>query len=244
MSSKKETSPSAPVIVTGATSGIGLATAGHLLQAGYSVIGIGRDFSKCSLESDRFRKEIIDFSEPQQAAEQFAQLLKSIDGEIRALVNNAGVGRMGHLEQLSQENILETFNVNVLAHVLITRLLLPRLKSQAVQSDILFIGSEAALKGAQQGSIYCASKFAIRGFSQALQEECANSRVRVSLINPGAVRTPFFNELQFEPGPDPSNAIDAQEIAELLLDVLQLRPGTVIDEINLSPRKRVWQHKS
>ena len=151
---------------------------------------------------------------------------------------------MGHLEQLSRQDISSVFNLNTLSPVLLTRTLLPRLKSQSRNSDIVFIGSEAALRGAQQGSVYCASKFAIRGFSQALREECASSPVRVALINPGAVRTPFFDSLQFEPGADEDNAIEPGDVARLVLDILQMRPGTVIDEINMSPRKKVWQRKS
>ena len=98
-------------------------------------------------------------------------------------------------------------------------------------------------RGTRQGSIYCASKFAIRGFSQALREECGKSNVRVTLINPGAVRTPFFDELHFEPGAAQENAIEPEDIAEVLLTVLQARPGTVFDEINLSPLSHVWQRK-
>ena len=105
------------------------------------------------------------------------------------------------------------------------------------------MGSEAALRGAQQGSLYCASKFALRGFAQALREECTSSTVRVSLVNPGAVRTPFFEALDFEPGTEAENAIEPGDVADAIVQILQMRPGTVVDEINLSPQKRVWQRK-
>lgn len=242
--SKSEIAESkAPVIITGASSGIGLAAASLLLQAGYHVIGLARDFGKCTLQHDRFRQVAMDLGDLEQAIQQFAQLLQSIEGDIRGLVNNAGVGKMGHLEQLSSKDIQDTFNLNILAQVLLTRALLPRLKSQSVLSDIIFIGSEAALRGAQQGSVYCASKFAIRGFAQSLREESASSPVRIALINPGAVRTSFFEQLAFEPGPDEANAIDPADVAAVLLEILQMRPGTVIDEVNLSPHKKVWQRK-
>jgi NADP-dependent 3-hydroxy acid dehydrogenase YdfG len=114
---------------------------------------------------------------------------------------------------------------------------------QHEQGDIIFLGSEAALHGARQGSIYCASKFALRGFAQSLREECGKAHVRVTLINPGAVRTPFFRELSFEPGMAADNAINPLDIAAAVLLVLKSRPGTVFDEINLTPLNHVWQKK-
>jgi NADP-dependent 3-hydroxy acid dehydrogenase YdfG len=66
----------------------------------------------------------------------------------------------------------------------------------------------------------------------------------VSVLNPGAVRTAFFNELHFEPGSDPENAIEPEDVAEVILTILDARPGTVIDEINLSPQKQVWKKKN
>ena len=134
-------------------------------------------------------------------------------------------------------------DTNFLSHAIVTKCFLPLLKQQGELVDIIFTGSEAALKGSRQGSVYCASKFAIRGFAQALREECAKSSVRITLINPGAVRTPFFDDLHFEPGAAKENAIQASDVSQLLITVLNVRPGTVIDEINLSPQTQVWQRK-
>jgi 3-hydroxy acid dehydrogenase/malonic semialdehyde reductase len=158
------------------------------------------------------------------------------------LINNAGIGRMGFLEQLSVKDIRLVMDTNLTSQVIVTKTFLPLLKKQG-EGDILFMGSEAALKGARQGSIYCASKFALRGFSQALREECGKSGVRITLINPGAVRTPFFEKLQFEPGLAAENAIEPEDIASAVSMVLAARSGTVFDEITLSPRNQVWKKK-
>jgi len=120
--------------------------------------------------------------------------------------------------------------------------LLPALKRKP-HSDLIFIGSEAALKGSRKGALYCASKFAVRGFTQALREECAKSNVRVCLINPGMVKTPFFDDLTFEPGDDDSQFILAEDVAEAVCYVLTSRPQIVIDEINLSPLNKVVKFK-
>ena len=105
------------------------------------------------------------------------------------------------------------------------------------------IGSEAALHGTQQGTVYSASKFALRGFAQALREEVSGCGIRVTLVNPGMVRTPFFSDLKFQPGPDDQHAIEAEDIASIIYQAMTTRDGSVIDEINVSPQQKVIDFK-
>ena len=231
------------VVLTGASSGIGLAMANTLLEEGYSVLGIAKDFTKTKLVHANFSSRSLDLADIDALPDAISVIIKEIDQPIKALVNNAGIGKMKFLEQLSVKDIRLVMDINFLSHAIVTKAFLPILKKQQQQADIIFTGSEAALKGARQGSIYCASKFAIRGFAQALREECARSNVRVTLINPGAVRTPFFDDLHFAPGAAQENAIEPEDIARVLITVLQARAGTVFDEINLSPLQHVWRRK-
>jgi 3-hydroxy acid dehydrogenase / malonic semialdehyde reductase len=230
------------VVVTGASSGIGLALVKALLVQGYAVLGIANNFEKARLSHPDFSSRSINLADIDVLEESLSALLSEIDMPVKALINNAGIGRMGFLEQLSVKDIRLVMDTNLTSQVIMTKAFLPLLKRQG-EGDILFMGSEAALKGARQGSIYCASKFAVRGFSQALREECGKSGVRVTLINPGAVRTPFFEKLQFEPGLAAENAIEPEDIASAVLMVLAARQGTVFDEITLSPRSHVWKKK-
>lgn len=231
------------VLVTGASSGIGLAISRYLLESGFSVLGVARDFSKANISHVNFHSTELDLASADAIQAGLPPLLKSLDQPLRAVVNNAGIGKMGYLEQLSVADIQSVLDVNLLSHILVSRLCLPVMKQQAALSDLVFIGSEAALVGGKEGSVYCASKFGLRGFAQSLRQECAKSEVRVSLINPGAVRTAFFDGLHFEPGDREENAIAPEDVAATVLSILAMRGGTVVDEINLSPRKRVWQSK-
>ncbi len=231
-------------VVTGATSGIGLAITRELLRLGYEVAGVARRPEQAGLEHPRLRLHAIDLARTEALPEALERLFGTIAGPVRVLVNNAGAGVMGHLEQLSVRDIKRAMDLNFLSHAIVTRMLLPRLKRQSGPADIVFIGSEAALKGARRGSVYCAGKFAVRGFAQALREECAGTNVRVCLVNPGAVRTPFFDGLDFEPGGEAEEAIEPEDVAGLLELILRTRRGTVLDEINLSPATRVWRRKS
>ena len=230
------------VVVTGASSGIGLALVKALLAEGYAVLGIAKSFEKAGLNHPNFSGRSINLADLDALPEAMSLLLNEIDRPIKALINNAGIGRMGFLEQLSVKDIRLVMDTNLTSQVIVTKTFLPLLKKQG-EGDILFMGSEAALKGARQGSIYCASKFALRGFSQALREDCGKSGVRITLINPGAVRTPFFEKLQFEPGLAAENAIEPEDIASAVSMVLAARSGTVFDEITLSPRNQVWKKK-
>lgn len=240
---KKNENKNQIVIVTGASSGIGLAMVKALLADGYSVLGIAKEFSSNKIDDPRYKTVEVDIADHKSLTSKISQLIEEIDLPIKALVNNAGLGKMGNLEQLSLDDMQLVMDTNFMSHVIVTKTILPVLKKQQ-HADIVFTGSEAALHGARQGSIYCASKFAIRGFAQALREECAKSGVRVSLINPGAVRTPFFEDLHFEPGELSENAIEPEDIADALIMILSTREGTVIDEINLSPMTQVWRRKN
>lgn len=230
------------VVISGATSGIGLSMSKAMLEQGYQVLGIARELEQTAIEHKNFSYESMDIANISKLQDAISQIVSNIDIPVKALINNAGLGKMGNLEQLSVNDIRLVMDTNFISHAIITKSFLPLLKKQGY-GDIIFTGSEAALKGSRQGSIYCASKFAVRGFAQALREECGKSGVRVTIINPGAVRTPFFDELHFEPGSEPENAIEPDDIAEILVTIIEARLGTVFDEITLSPLNHVWQRK-
>ncbi|MGZ8226679.1 MAG: SDR family oxidoreductase [Methylococcaceae bacterium] len=229
------------VLVTGASSGIGRAIAINLLQQGHHVIGVSRDCQKFTRPMDSFSPVQLDLNRLNELPQQLRELEQRFP-DISAVVFSAGKGLFGSIEQFSYAQIEDLMTVNFTSQVFLTRALLPALKRKA-HSDLIFIGSEAALKGSRKGAVYCASKFALRGFTQALREECSKSNVRVCLINPGMVKTAFFDELSFEPGDDESNWILPEDVAEAVSYVLNSRNRIVIDEINLNPLNRVVKFK-
>ncbi|MEM1283733.1 MAG: SDR family oxidoreductase, partial [Chlamydiota bacterium] len=185
------------VIVTGASRGIGSAITDRLTKSGCKVVGIARSFNESHKELPRFTPYSLDLSVVDNLPESLKSLAKKHSG-VDTLICNAGQGLFGNLEELSYEQIQQLMNINFLSHVYLVKAFLPQMK-QAKKGNIILIGSEAALAGRRQGSIYCASKFALRGFTQALREECASSGIRVTLINPGMVQTSFFDDLHFSP---------------------------------------------
>lgn len=229
------------VLVTGASSGIGRAIARKLLQQGHHVIGVSRDCRKFIRQMNNFNSVQLDLSQLNELPKKTGELQQTYP-EIDAVVFSAGMGQFGSLEEFSFAQIEALMTINFTSQVFLSRALLPALKRKA-NSDLIFIGSEAALKGSRRGTIYCAGKFALRGFTQALREECSKSRVRVCLINPGMVKTAFFEQLTFEPGDDESNSILPEDLADTVSYILGSRSQMVIDEINLSPLNKVVKFK-
>jgi NADP-dependent 3-hydroxy acid dehydrogenase YdfG len=225
------------ILVTGASRGIGRAIAEHLLSRSARVVGIGRDFGAWTEHPDGLETLVLDLA----LIDELPDRLKAIAArfpDIDGIVCCAGAGRFGSLEEFSHRQIREMIDVNLVQHLYVTRTFLPLLKRRR-HGDLVLLGSEAALAGGPKGAVYSAAKFALRGFAQALRRECANSHVRVCLINPGMVATEFYADLDFRPGGEEENYIRPQEVADAVALVLGARPGIVFDEINLSPLKKV-----
>ena len=224
------------ILITGSSSGIGRAIAEIFLNDGATVIGLARSHDKFQPNTKRYKTFTVNVSELNALLDCLKKILSS-HPNLNGLVSNAGYGQFKKLENFSAKQIGAYINTNLTSHLVVTRTILPHFKSQK-RGDILFIGSEAALNGAKNGSLYCAAKFGLRGFSQAIREECASTNVRVSLINPGMVRTPFFESLDFRPGDEQENAIEPNDVAIIAKSIFAARPGTVFDEINMTPLKR------
>ena len=225
------------VLVTGSSDGIGRSITLSLLNSGAKVIGLARDHSKFNPETKNYIKYKTDFSNEEILLNTIAKIIKE-HKDLDCLVSNAGFGKFGTLETFSSKEINDFIFTNLTSHMILTNKILPHLK-KIRKGNIIFIGSESALKGGKNGSLYSAAKFGLRGFSQSIREESCSKNIHVSLINPGMVRTSFFNNLDFMPGEDKSNAIEPDDIGKIIIDILSTRSGSVIEEINLSPLKKV-----
>ena len=225
------------VLVTGSSDGIGRSITLSLLKSGAKVIGLARDHSKFNPETKNYIKYKTDFSNEEILLNTITKIIKD-HKDLDCLVSNAGFGKFGSLETFSTKEINDFIFTNLTSHMILTNKILPHLK-KIRKGNIIFIGSESALKGGKNGSLYSAAKFGLRGFSQSIREESCSKNIHVSLINPGMVRTSFFNNLDFMPGEDKSNAIEPDDIGKIIIDILSTRSGSVIEEINLSPLKKV-----
>ena len=229
------------VLVTGSSSGIGYEITLKLLDLGAKVIGIARNHDRSNLENKNYVTYNCDVSVHHKLEKILKQILKN-HPQINCLISNAGYGDFGPLENFSTLQINNFVATNLTSHLVITKLLLPHFKRNKM-GDIIFVGSEAGLSGAKNGSLYCAAKFGLKGFSEALSKDVANKNIRVTIINAGMVRTDFFENLNFEPGSDEKNSISIKDISSTVAYILTLSRNTIVDEVNLSPSNKAIKFK-
>lgn len=223
-------------LITGASKGIGLATAQHLNDKGWNTTGIGREFS--TAQDGDMEQVALDLAQLDTLPESLNQPALQVDFD--ALILAAGYGLFGGLEQFSHRQIRELIDTNLVSNLFIVKHFLPRFKRQGGK-DIVIVGSESALTGAKQGSLYCASKFALRGFAQSLRADCAAADIRVMLINPGPVASEFFSDLHFAPKHGADYSLSPATIATTIGNALDQPRNTVQEEIIVQPVKRAFE---
>ena len=195
------------VLITGCSSGIGRAAAELLLERGHAVYATARrDESVRELArafgrfGDRARVGRLDLTEPDTSGTVFDDILDRY-GRIDALVNNAAFGQMGAVEELSREALRRQFEVNVVGAIDLIRRVLPVMRS-AGSGRIINVSSVVAHISTPFLGAYNASKAALNSLSESLRMEVARWGVRVILIEPGAIATPFRrNALRTLPAP-------------------------------------------
>lgn len=183
-------------VVTGASSGIGRATARALAAEGATVVVTARRAERLDqlvdeLESAGGRALAVtaDLTNATHV-ERLARAAHDAWGRVDILVNNAGVGKYGPIEVYDPDDYDWMMNTNMRAGFLCTRAFLPAMKERG-HGQVCFVGSVAGLRGLPNESVYCASKFAQMGFAQALDHETRDHGVKVSVVAPGGVHTEF-----------------------------------------------------
>jgi len=175
-------------LVTGASSGIGQATAKRLTSAGYRVYGTSRRGSGAS--GQPFEMLTLDVTSDASVADAVAQLMQR-EGRIDLLINNAGFGvAPAGAEESSIEQAQSIFDTNFFGIVRMTRAVLPHMRKQGA-GRIINIGSVLGLLPMPYGALYAATKHAIEGYSESLDHELRTRGIRVSVIEPAYTNTPF-----------------------------------------------------
>ena len=185
------------IFITGASSGIGRATAERLAKAGYDVIP---GLRQPDALPDPVKEPVtIDLADASTIGPATQQVLDRANGQLVGLVNNAGYTVSGPCEALDVDDWRAQFEVNLFAHIAITRALLPALLAN--NGRVVNVGSIGGRMSSPFIGPYNSSKFAVRAWTDAMRMELAPHGVRVSLIEPGSIDTPLWqkgNELADE----------------------------------------------
>jgi NAD(P)-dependent dehydrogenase (short-subunit alcohol dehydrogenase family) len=175
-------------LVTGASSGIGAATARRLANAGATVYGVARRADRlAALAADGVLPLCLDITDDHALTVGVGEVLEN-EGRIDVLVNNAGYGSYGAIEDVPLDEARRQLEVNVFALARVTQLVLPTMRA-AHDGTIVNITSMGGRFATAMGGWYHASKFAVEGLSDALRQEVAPFGIRVVVVEPGAIAT-------------------------------------------------------
>ena len=221
----------AAALVTGASSGIGLAISKMLIGRGIHVYGIGRNFKETPA-SPLFTPIICDMLKTHELTETIKKLKKEVSFSI--VVHNAGVGYFGPHEELNPSKLHEMTTINLEVPMLITNLLLRDMK--AVHGTFIFISSVTALKSNTHGCAYGATKAGLTSFAKSLFDEVRKYNVKVVTIHPDMTKSDFYRNANFEASDDDFASLVPEDISDVVDAIISSRNGLVIREITLTPQ--------
>jgi NAD(P)-dependent dehydrogenase (short-subunit alcohol dehydrogenase family) len=179
--------------ITGISSGLGKALAESVIKKGDFVIGTFRDQSQVeefnTKYSDKAHAVLLDISNEKSIEKNIENIIAKF-GKIDVLVNNAGIGFVGAVEETTIKEVKQVFNVNFFGTLKLTQAVLPYMR-KVKSGNIVQISSHGGIKAFAGFGIYNASKFAVEGFSEALAQEVAPLGIKVTIVEPGPFRTNF-----------------------------------------------------
>jgi 3-oxoacyl-[acyl-carrier protein] reductase len=230
---------SATALITGATQGIGRATAFALGRAGYRIGvcartagNIDKLLAELGAEGVQAAGAAADVSDPTQVAVALGRITGEL-GDIKILINNAGILIARPFEELTVEDWDATMATNLRSLFVVTRAVLPGMRRRR-EGTVINVASLAGRNGFVGGTAYAASKHAVLGFSRSLMLEVRKENIRVLAICPGSVDTGM---LQDQPllHADPKRILRPEDVADTILHALQLPERALVSELDIRP---------
>lgn len=215
-------------IVTGASKGLGRETAKRLAQGGFVVIATARNqhlLEELATEIEGIFPFVADLKDA-QSVRKLVEFAIEKAGRLDLLVNNAGLGHFAPVEELTEEQFDEMYEVNLKGAFLTCKYAIPHLKKS--QGHILNISSVAGLESFARGAGYCASKFGLQALSDALTQELKPHHVKVTTFCPGSIKTDFGTKKDY--------ALDPAYLAEVLYTIATSPKGAIWGQLVMRPQ--------
>lgn len=232
------------MILTGASSGVGLALAKRLADHGCRFVLTARRKENLDTLADAIGRDraVVVAGDISDAGLQQALVATCVEsfGGIDCVINNAGIGAIGRFDEAEPERLRKVFDVNFFAVAELTRKCLTHLE-QGNDSLIVNIGSVLGHRAAPLKSEYSASKFAIHGFTDSLRAELTKSSIEVLLVSPSTIKSPFFDSCIDNTGNSNGNtrsAMTPEYVAEKIIRAMVKRKHEII--IPFSGKLLVW----
>ena len=229
------------VLLTGASSGIGLATGLRLAKEGYEIYGIGRTFDDSLAYPENFHCfscDIINTTALNQTLQDIKALLSSPAPDI--IIHSAGIGRYGLQETLEASDIRELIRTNLEAPIVITTEFLSYMK-QRKSGHIFFLSSVTAKKTNTYGCAYGATKAGLLSFANSLFEEVRKNGIKVTTLLPDMTKTNLYRDADFTA--DDTACLFPEDIADTISYILSCGEHLNITELLIQPQKHRIQKK-
>lgn len=222
-------------IVTGASSGIGIDFSKALIEKGATVYGLARSTDKLQRVQqelgDQFIPVTMDITKHDDI-DQWVEQTFSYENAPDILINNAGLGRFAKVDELPIDEWEAMVQTNLSGTFYMTRQIVPLMKDKDASCHIINIASIAGKIGNPQMTGYNASKFGVRGFSEALFKEVRYDGIKVTCFYPGSIATNFFGDKDIDTH---SNMMQSDEVAQVLVNVLETPDNFLINDITMRP---------
>lgn len=222
-------------IITGASSGIGIDFSQALIKKGATVYGLARSTDKLkkvqSELGDNFIPVTLDITD-HGAIEKWVSDTFSDSNTPDILINNAGLGRFADVDELPLEEWEAMIQTNLSGTFYMTRQFVPLMKKKEATCHIINIASIAGKIGNPKMSGYNASKFGVRGFSEALFKEVRYDGIKVTAFYPGSIATSFFGDKDIDTHP---NMMQPEDVANVLINILETPNNFLINDITMRP---------
>lgn len=223
----------ATALITGGSSGIGLAIGQALVGAGSRVAITGRDRARVVQAAKTIGAHAItaDVSSEEDVRRTYREFLEKF-GHLDVLVNSAGFGLRAPLAEMDRAKFDAVFQTNVTGTMLMSREAAKHFIERK-SGNIVNLGSTAALRGAPNGTAYYASKFAVRGMTECWRAELRQHNVRVFLVNPSEVLTNFASNAGFGQDDDNPTKLQAEDIAHVVKTALEMHDRGFTTELTV-----------
>jgi len=238
---------SSTIVVTGASAGLGRRFSRDLVGGGARVFGLARRTDRLgALEEelgDAFVGLECDVADEDSVDNAFARIVEE-SGRIDGLINNAGFGRFGPIDEMSARDFDLLLKVNVRGIFLCTRRAVPVMKRQNANAGfgghIVNIASIAGLIGNPNIGAYNASKFGVRGLSESMFKELRGDGIKVTCLFPGSIETEFFDEADASMT---SNPFNPEQVSSTVIHVLGTPENYLISEVVMRPLRPKLRQK-
>lgn len=221
------------ILVTGGSTGIGLATAKMLNEKGAKVIITGRNKERLNsaAKENNFTGFVSDVSKEEDVVKLFSDI-KNQFGTLDVLINNAGFGYFDLLENINEEKFNDVIQTNVIGAALAAREA-SKIMKENKSGTIINIASTAGTKGFAGGSAYVATKFALRGMTECWRAELRPHNIRVILINPSEVQTDFVTNSGRDKREYNPTKLIGEDIAHTIIASLEMDERGFITELTV-----------